>query len=125
MFLKIKGHLLDVLGEGARGDIKGEFGIEITPEYQFLEQTPPVTLAKVIDSVKAEQLLHDNRVSVLETEEDFNNEIDNLYVERYDLVDSTALMLDLQLSGRSTTESFYAKKSMQTANLHVEAGLWD
>lgn len=128
MYLKIKGHLLDVLGEGARGDIKREFGIEITPEYQFLEQETPITLAKIVNETKIQQLLNDDRVEVLETEEDFNNEIDNLYVERYDLVDSTALMLDLQLSGRSASDipSYDTSKSMQDqANLKAlyEAGL--
>jgi len=104
MFLKIVGHLLDVLGEKARGDIMGEFGIEILPEYQFLEQNPPVTLAIVRDNIKAEPLTHDDRVIVLNTVTEFNAEIDALYEEKYMLVDSTALMLDMQLSGKSAAD---------------------
>ena len=115
MFLKIEGHLLDVLGEKARRDIKGEFGIEVSPLYQFLDREPPVTLAIVIDPVKAETLIHDNRVTVLATVKDFNNEIDNLYVEKYTLTDSTALMLDLQFSGKSAKDipGYDANKGMQ------------
>jgi len=100
MFLKIEGHLLEVLGEKARGNIKEEFGIVVSPIYQFLDREVPVTLAQVIDQVKAEKLLNDKRVTKLDTKEQFNAEIDALYVEKYTLKDSTALLLDLQMSGK-------------------------
>ncbi len=128
MFLKIEGHLLDVLGEKARDDIKGEFGIDISPIYQFIDKEPPVTLAKIVNPVKAEQLFHDSRVTILNTIEEFNNEIDILYEEMYTLVDSTALMLDIQFSGKSPADipGYDTNKSMQAqANLKAlyEAGL--
>lgn len=99
VFLKIEGHLLDVLGEKARGNIKEEFGIEVSPIYQFLDREPPVTLARVVDPVKVEKLLMDSRVTKLDTVDQFNAEIDNLYEEKYVLKDSIQLQLDLQLSG--------------------------
>jgi len=128
MFLKIEGPLLDVLGEKARGDIKGEFGIELSPQYQFLEGEIPVSLAIVTDQAKADQLTHDNRVTVLNTVEDFNSEIDNLFEEKYILKDSTALMIDLQLSGKTVSSivGYDTNKSMtDNANLKAlyEAGL--
>jgi len=104
MFLRIEGHLLDVLGEKARGNIKEEFGIVVTPTYQFLDREVPVTLAQVIDPVKAEKLLSDRRVTQLDTAEQFNAEIDALYIEKYTLKDTTALLLDLQMSDKTAAD---------------------
>ncbi|MBO8169363.1 MAG: hypothetical protein H0Z35_09300 [Thermoanaerobacteraceae bacterium] len=112
MFLKIEGHLLDVLGEGARRNIKEEFGIIVNPIYQFLDREPPVTLAQVVDQVKAEKLLSDSRVTKLDTVEQFNTEIDNLYEERYILKDSTELQIDLLLSGNPMIPNYDATKPL-------------
>jgi len=104
MFLKIEGHLIEVLGEKARLNIEEEFGIVVSPTYQFLDKEPPVTLARVVDPVKAEKLLNDKRVTKLDTVEQFNAEIDANYTEKYSLTDSVALQLSLQLSGKTAAD---------------------
>lgn len=120
MFLKIEGHLLEVLGEKARGNIEQEFGIRVSPTYQFLDRETPITLAIVTDSIKAEQLLNDVRVTRLDTIAEFNATIDALYEERYTLADSTALLLDIQLTGKTVASipGYDTSKGMQDqANL--------
>jgi hypothetical protein len=120
MYLKIEGHLLDVLGEKARGDMEAEFGIRVSPTYQFVDRELPVTLAIVVNDIKAAELLHDIRVTKLDTVADFNAAIDALYEEKYTLTDSTALLLSLQLSGKTAADvpGYDAGKGMQEqANL--------
>lgn len=97
-FLKIKGHLLDVLGESARRNMRNELGLIITPEYQFLEKG--ITLAIVEDESKAGHLYAYDKIELLEGIEAFNNTIDTLYEEVYVLTNIASLQLDVQLSGQ-------------------------
>ncbi len=112
MYLKIEGNLIDVLGDKARGNIENEFGIKVSPEYQFLDGTVPVTLAIVLDQAKASKLLSDTRVIALDTVEEFNAEIDSNYIEKYALVDSVQLQLDLQLSGQTSITGYNPDKPL-------------
>jgi len=104
MFLKIEGQLIDVLGEKARGNIKNEFGIKLSPTYQFMDREIPVTIAEIVDSTKVQILLNDSRVTLIETVTGVNAEIDALYNEKYTLVDSVTLQTDLQLTGKTAAE---------------------
>ena len=104
MFLRIEGQLINVLGEKARGNIEKEFGLIISPVYQFLDREVPLSIAKIVDSEKVQALLSDNRVTLMETIEEVNSEIDALYIERYTLVDSSTLSLDFQITGITAAE---------------------
>jgi hypothetical protein len=104
MFLKIEGQLIDVLGEKARGNIQLDFGIVLSPIYQFLDREIPITIAKIVDSTKVQTLLNDSRVTLIETVTGVNAEIDALYNEKYSLVDSTTLSLDFQITGKTAAE---------------------
>ncbi len=104
MFLKIEGQLIEVLGEKARGNIENEFGIRLSPLYQFLDREIPISIAKIVDSEKVQTLLNDSRVTLIETVAGVNAEIDALYNERYTLVDSAALSLDFQITGKTAAE---------------------
>lgn len=112
MYLKIEGHLLDVLGESARGNMEEELGIIISPTHQFLENAPVVSLAKVVDVQKAETLLSHPSITVLETVEDANAVIDSLYQEQYFVTDSIMLQLSLQMAGFPEVPGFDKSKPM-------------
>lgn len=114
MYIKIEGHLLDVLGDDARGNMEESLGIKVSPIYQFLEIEPTVTLATIVNEVKAEKIINDKRVTILKTKDDFNSEIDNLYTETFFLKNPLELQLDLQLSGVSTVENYNPSKTLSS-----------
>lgn len=121
MYLKFSGHLLDILGEKARGDMRQELGIKLTPMYQFLDGVVPISLAVVVDTVKVQQILGKPGVTVLNTLVEFNAEIDSLCsVVKYTLVNSSALSIDLQLSGNPIIPGYDKTKSM-TSQLNLKA----
>lgn len=104
MYVKITGNLIDVLGDKARGDIEAECGIRMSPLYQNTDGDEIVTLAEVVNEQKAYPYLNHPRVEVIQTKEEANIVIDEVFTEKYTLVDSTALLLSLQLSGKSAAE---------------------
>jgi hypothetical protein len=126
MYLRIEGHLLDVLGESARGDMEEELGIIVTPTYQFLEGEPPVSLAKVVDAEKAEMLFSNPSITVLETVEEANAVIDSLYQEQHFVTDSIMLQMSLQMAGFPEVPGYdKAKPLTDTVNLKAlhDAGM--
>lgn len=81
-FIKIQGNLLDILGEDARLTEK-ETGLRFTPEYQFLDGDTPTSLGMIIDEEKAQKYFNFENVTILQTKEDFNKEIDRLHIPTY------------------------------------------
>lgn len=126
MFLKIQGQLLEVLGPDARGNMEEIFGIKILPIYQFLDGEIPVSLAIVKDENKVQKIINHPKISILNTVNDFNAMIDELYVEKYVLKDAVELQIDLQLSGNHTIPNYDATKPLNSQhNLKAlyEAGM--
>lgn len=104
MYLKISGNLVDILGEKARGDIEGECGLLISPLYQCIQDGVLVSIAKIVDEQKANEYIQHPDVEILSTVEEVNNVINNYFSEEYTLSDSTALLLSLQLSGKTVSD---------------------
>lgn len=128
MYVKIVGNLIDILGEYARGDIEGLCGLKLSPQYQSTEGEELITLGEVVNEQKASIYLNHPNVEILETKEDFNAAIDEYFKEKYILVDSTALLLSLQLSGKTVAniEGYNPEKPMedqQNLKALFEAGL--
>ncbi|MCG8541251.1 MAG: hypothetical protein MJA82_15145 [Clostridia bacterium] len=111
MYIKITGHLIDILGDGARGNIEEVFGIKLSSEYQFEK----ISLGEITNMSKVQNtIINDSRVTILETKELFNTEIDKCYVEKYFLLDSTQLQVDLMLSGNPSIPNYDAAKPLSS-----------
>ncbi|MFZ7103371.1 MAG: hypothetical protein ACOWWO_12050 [Peptococcaceae bacterium] len=116
MYLKIQGNLLDILGEDARSNMEETLGIKVSPAYQFLECDIPATLAVVTNEDKVQKIINHAKITILNTMDEFNAEIDNLYEEKYTLTNSTELQVDLQLSGNPTIPNYDAGQPLRSQN---------
>ena len=94
-YVKFEGNLRAILGEDAI-KISSKYGVEVTPEYQFLrpDEGVLVSLGTVIDLNKAEALLSLKNITALADEKAFNAEIDKYYKPSYQV----------------TSEALYAEK---------------
>ena len=83
-YVKFEGNLRAILGEDAT-KIRSKYGVEVTPEYQFLrpQEGVLISLGTVIDQNKAEALLRLENITALADEEAFNAEIDKYYKPSY------------------------------------------
>ena len=81
-YIKIQGNLLDVLGEDARLTEK-ETGLRFTPEYQFLDGDIPTSLGMIVDEEKVQKYFNLQGITILESKENFNQEIDRLHIPTY------------------------------------------
>lgn len=81
-YIKIEGNLLDILGEDARSTER-ETGLRFMPEYQFLDSDIPTSLGMIVDEEKAQKYFNYANVTILNTIQDFNTEIDNLFIPKY------------------------------------------
>lgn len=116
MFLRIDGNLTDVFGDSIRsGNTELLLGIRIRPEYQKVQNGNLISIAKVVDQDKIKPYLSNPGIQIL-TLEEANEQIDMLLSDEYMLVDSTALMVDLQLSGKTAAdiEGYNTSKSLSS-----------
>ena len=83
-YVKFEGNLRAILGEDAI-KISSKYGVEVTPEYQFLrpQEGVLISLGTVIDQNKAEALLRLENITALADEKAFNAEIDKYYKPSY------------------------------------------
>jgi hypothetical protein len=111
-YIKISGNLIDVMGDKARH--MNDAGVVIYPQHQMNISTNIVSYGVVSDEEKAAYLLANPTVTVFESVEAVNVDIDITYVEKYSLADVTALQLDLQLSGNPEIPGYDSAKSIST-----------
>lgn len=93
MYLLFNKSLQKIMGDDARKNFK-DFGLEISPDFQYKLGDEMLTIAKVTDEVKAEKYIKHPHCEVL-TLEEANAKIDELYEEDYFVEEETLYNIDI------------------------------
>ena len=97
-------------------------GLKVFPECQALHQTPPVTVFEIVDPTKAAKYLNHPKAQVVEGVPQINTVLTELFsdFEEYTLIDSAALTLDWELSGKPPIAGYDAKQPIN-AQMNLKA----
>jgi hypothetical protein len=118
MYIKIKGNLLDVMGEKARH--MNEAGVVIYPDHQMDVNGQMVSYGEIADTEKAAYMFGNPSVTTFATTEEVNADINTSYEIKYALSDIAALQLDLQLSGNPVIPGYDSAQTM-TSQVNLKA----
>ena len=97
MYIKIKGNLLDILGEKAR--VMDKIGLTILPQHQMIDKEKNFSYGICEEKLNFIAMTQIENVTYFETIEEVNADIVAEYEPQFQLVDIDKLKLDLELSG--------------------------
>lgn len=93
-FIKVKGHLLDVLGEDARLT-EEKIGISFVPQYQFLNKQIPISLGVITNEKLASKYYNYKNVSILDNISEANKIIDDEFISTYTIYNEGLMSANL------------------------------
>ncbi|MDR7856291.1 MAG: hypothetical protein RIN63_06720 [Tissierella sp.] len=112
MYIKILGNITDVIPEEiARGDMT-QAGFIIYGHNQISKDNEITSYGKITDIELLQEYLPNDNVTIFDTVNEINIDIDNNYVETYSVSNIQEVMFDLQMRGNPEIPNYNKTKSL-------------
>lgn len=112
MYIKIKGNIIDVIPEEiARGDMS-QAGFIIYGHNQMHTDDGLISYGKITDMDLLSQYLPNPNVTIFNTVEEVNTDMESNYVETYSISNLQEVMFDLQMRGNPDVPNYDKTKPL-------------
>lgn len=112
MYVKITGNIVDIIPEEiARGDMT-QAGFIIYGHNQISTENGLISYGKITDIELLNQYLPNDNVTMFDTIEEVNADMENNYIETYSISNLQEVMFDLQMRGNPEVPKYDKTKPL-------------
>lgn len=112
MYIKIEGNIIDVIPEEiARGDMS-QAGFIIYGHNQIMTDNKVISYGKITDIDLLNQYLPNPNVTIFNTVEEVNADMERNYIETYSIFNLQEVMFDLQMRGNPEVPNYDKTKPL-------------